>query len=128
MHKRSQVISFSFTYYQYFFFFFESTGQPVSTEFDPYSARFQFVFTVNTDINQPTIIYINEELNYPHGADIIVTPANSLTWNSTSLNYYEFTTTSAATNGTSINILITAKRLAWYHRVWNWIKTKFCFL
>jgi hypothetical protein len=64
---------------------------------------------VNTDIHAPTIVYINEELNYPHGADITVTPADSLIWNSTSSNYYEFTTTTATKNGTNITILITAK-------------------
>jgi len=91
-------------------FVFKWIGQPVSIDFDSYSARFQFIFTVNTEIHQPTIIYINEELNYPHGADIVVTPANSLTWTSTSSNYYEFTTTSSAINGTNITILITAKK------------------
>ncbi len=82
---------------------------------------------MNTDIHQPTVVYINEELNYPHGADITVTPADSLIWNSTSLNYYEFTTTTAAKNGTNITILITAKKLAWYTRAWNWVKTKVFF-
>lgn len=67
---------------------------------------------MNTDIHQPTVVYINEELNYPHGADITVTPAESLLWNSTSSNYYEFTTTAATKNGTTITILMTAKNLA----------------
>lgn len=67
---------------------------------------------MNTDIHKPTVVYINEELNYPHSADITVTPADSLIWNSTSPNYYEFTMTTAAKNGTNITILITPKTLA----------------
>ena len=54
--------------------------------FDPITARFEFIFTVNTDIHQPTIIYINEDLNYPQGCNINVLPVDSLTWSSTDRN------------------------------------------
>lgn len=95
--------------------------------FDPTTSRFQLVFNVNTDIHQPTIVYINEELNYPQGFDIQVSPANSLTWNSTSTNYYDFTPSASTKNGTAITIQITQKKLIWIRRAWNWIKTNvFC--
>jgi len=99
-------------------------GQPLSMIFDPRTARFQLVFIVNTDIHQPTIIYINEELNYPQGCDINVAPVNSLTWNSTDPNYYEFIPGTSTKNGTAVTILITPKTLNWFHRFWNWIKIK----
>jgi hypothetical protein len=77
--------------------------------FDPISARFQLAFNVNTAIQQPTIIYINEELNYPHGCVINVSPANSLAWNSTNRNYYEFLPTTSTKNDTIVTILIIQK-------------------
>jgi hypothetical protein len=95
--------------------------------FDSSSFRLQLVFNINTDIHQPTIIYINEDLNYPHGNDINVSPTNSLTWTSTSRNYYEFTPTTLTNNGTTITILITPKTLSWPYRFWNWLKTTFSF-
>lgn len=79
--------------------------------FDPITSRFQLVFNINTTIPQPTIIYINEELNYPHGFDINVSPNDTLTWNSSERNYYEFSPTASTKNGTIITILITAKTL-----------------
>jgi hypothetical protein len=99
-------------------------GQPLSMVFNPTTARFQLMFIINTDIHQPTIIYINEELNYPQGSDINVAPVNSLTWNSTERNYYEFTPGTSTKNGTAVTILITPKTLNWFHRFWNWIKIK----
>ncbi len=82
--------------------------------FDPISFRFQLNFIVNTDIQQPTIIYINQELDYPHGYDINVSPFNSLTWNSTNQNYLEFKPTISTKNNTTINILLTPKTLNWF--------------
>ncbi len=77
--------------------------------FDPISFRFQLVFNINTAIQQPTIIYINEELNYPYGCDINVSPVNSLTWNSTDRNYYEFSPVTSTKNETTVTILIIPK-------------------
>jgi hypothetical protein len=77
--------------------------------FDPISSRFQLDFLVNTNIQQPTIVFINEDLNYPHGYDIHVSPVDSLTWNSTTRNYYEFSTITSTKNNTMITILITSK-------------------
>ena len=31
--------------------------------FDPIAATFQLIFIINTDIRQPTIVYLNEDLN-----------------------------------------------------------------
>jgi hypothetical protein len=98
--------------------------------FDATTARFQLVFNINTDIHQPTIIYVNEELNYPQGCNINVSPASSLTWNSTERNYYEFTSGTATKNDTTITILIMPKTLSWFTkfcRLWNWIKVKVFF-
>ena len=95
--------------------------------FDPTTSRFQLVFNVNTDIQQPTIVYINEELNYPKGFDVNVSPANSLTWNSTETNYYQFTPAASTKNGTSITIQITQKQFNWIQRAFNWLKSVISF-
>ena len=87
------------------------SGQPMSMSFDPITSRFQLVFNINTTIQQPTIVYINQELNYPHGFDINVSPNNTLTWNSSERNYYEFSATTSTKNGMIITIFITAKTL-----------------
>ena len=83
--------------------------------FDPISFRFQLVFNINIDIRQPTIVYINEELNYPTGFDINISPINSLTWNSTNGNYYEFKPVTSTKNNTTITIFITPKSLNWFY-------------
>jgi len=103
-------------------------GEPTFMFFEPTSCRFQLTFNVNTDIHQPTIVYINEDLNYPHGNDINVSPVNSLTWTSTSRNYYEFLPVASTKNGTTITILITPKTLHWFYRFCNWLKMKVFFL
>jgi hypothetical protein len=95
--------------------------------FDPTSYHFQFRFTINTDIHQPTIIYLNEDLNYPHGVDITVSPVNSLTWTSTNRNYYEFIPTTSTKSGTTITIQCGPKTLNWAYRAWNWLIKKLSF-
>ncbi|CAF3794333.1 unnamed protein product [Adineta steineri] len=102
-------------------------GQPISMSFDSISFNFQLTFDINTNIQQPTIIYINENLNYPHGNNIDVSPVNSLTWTSTNRNYYEFLPTTSTKNSTMITIKITPKTINWFHLLWNWFKEKIIF-
>ncbi|CAF3853837.1 unnamed protein product [Rotaria sp. Silwood1] len=102
-------------------------GDPINMLFEPATSRFQLVFNVKTDIHQPTIIYINEDLNYPYGNDINVSPVNSLTWTCTSRNYYEFLPVASTKNGTTITILITPKTLHWFYQFCNWFKMQICF-
>lgn len=125
MHKQLQVTT-DYHYYYYFLIIFE-LGQPTFMAFNPNSSQFQFVFEINTDIHQPTIIYINEDLNYPLGHNINVSPPNSLTWTSTSPNYYEFIPTTSTKNGTIISIEITAKTANWFSKFSHWLLTKIAF-
>ena len=39
-------------------------------EFDPDTSDFQLVYHANIDIQQPTIIFLNEKLYYPNGYNI----------------------------------------------------------
>jgi hypothetical protein len=113
--------------YLFAFIHFVHLGQPIVMSFEPISFHFQLVFNINTDIQQPTIVYINEELNYPHGCDIQISPINALTWNLTNKNYYEFAPVQSTKNNTTITIFITPKTLRWFERVWNWIKMNISF-
>ncbi|CAF0742966.1 unnamed protein product [Adineta ricciae] len=97
-------------------------GLPVSMMFDPKTAVFQLTFIINTDIHQPTVVYINEDLNYPQGNNIDVSPASSLTWTSPTRNYYEFLPATSTKNGTSIVIKIVPKTFNWYDRLQIWIQ------
>ncbi|CAM4966051.1 unnamed protein product [Rotaria socialis] len=84
-------------------------GLPISMSFFPTTNLFELQFIINTDIQQPTVIYLNEDLNYPHGVSIILNPENSLIWASPNHNYYEFVASGSVKNGTTILIQIFAK-------------------
>ena len=99
-------------------------GQPITMEFLPNTNAFRLQFTINTDIKQPTIIYINEDLNYPRGVRITVNPPNTLTWKSSSRNYYEFLPTSTVTNGTTITIAIDPNNGNYLYRLFRWIRQR----
>lgn len=45
-----------------------------SQEFDPDTGDFQLTYHANVDIQQPTIIFLNENLYYPNGYDISINP------------------------------------------------------
>lgn len=95
--------------------------------FDPNTYRFQLTFNINTTIQQPTVVYVNEDLNYVYGVNIQVSPTSSMTWKSPSRNYYEFIPATSTKNGTTITITMTPKSAYWQNRFWHWIKTKLSF-
>lgn len=84
-------------------------GLPMTMLFAPDTALFRLQFIINTDIPQPTVIYLNEEFNYPQGLNIVIRPDNALSWTSPEKNYYEFLPTSTIKNGTTILIEITPR-------------------
>jgi len=83
-------------------------GQPISMDFDSVTFRFELTFNINTDIHQPTIVYLNKKLNYPFGQDINISPQDSMIWNATTSNYYEFLPALSTKNNTKITIIIYA--------------------
>ena len=84
-------------------------GAIVSLNFDPLSAAFSLVFSANPNITAPTIIFLNRELFYPRGANVAVTPANSLTWHQGDVaNRLFFEYGSGVTAGQNITIAILA--------------------
>lgn len=51
-------------------------GEPISLRFDRWSGYFDFTFRFNSDIEEqkPTVIFANQKVWYPDGANVIVTP------------------------------------------------------
>jgi endoglycosylceramidase len=75
--------------------------------FNPQNANFELVFRSNTDVQQPTLIYLNEEWWYPNGYTVDITPAIAVTWTSPETNRISVSFTEAAENGSVIQINIT---------------------
>mmetsp|Transcript_28691 Transcript_28691/g.51076 ORF Transcript_28691/g.51076 Transcript_28691/m.51076 type:complete len:527 (-) Transcript_28691:326-1906(-) len=48
-------------------------GIPLSMSFDSTSKAFELVFTVDTSIAAPTVLYLNEEVHYPKGYSLTIT-------------------------------------------------------
>ena len=107
--------------------FYRRLGVPKSMFFDPNTYRFQLTFNINTNIQQPTVVFVNEDLTYVAGVNVQVSPASSMTWKSPSRNYYEFLPATSTKNGTVITITITPKSARWPSRFWNWLKKRFSF-
>lgn len=74
--------------------------------FFPSTNVFELQFIINTDIQQPTIVYLNEDFNYPHGVNITINPEKALTWTSKERNYYEFVPKDSTKNETIILIQV----------------------
>lgn len=90
--------------------------------FDPITADFELHFIINTDVEKSTVIYLNEEFNYPHGVIINVIPSDSLVWTSTTPNYYEFTPNISTKNQTTIILQISPNAEHWIGKIFHWIK------
>ncbi|CAF3840020.1 unnamed protein product [Rotaria sordida] len=97
-------------------------GLPLSMSFDPTTANFELRFIINTDIEKPTVIYLNEEFNYSHGIIINVTPLDSLVWTSSIHNYYEFIPAASTKNRTMIILQILPQTEHWFYKILNWIR------
>ncbi len=63
-------------------------GKIDSMNFD--EGKFQLIFHSFPDSSVPTEIYLNQELWYPNGFSVKISPENSLVWNQVEENYLEF--------------------------------------
>uniref|UniRef100_A0A7S2L1Z6 Glycoside hydrolase family 5 domain-containing protein n=1 Tax=Zooxanthella nutricula TaxID=1333877 RepID=A0A7S2L1Z6_9DINO len=63
-------------------------GTPTRMAFDPDTGAFELVFVASVR-TAPTVLYVNEELHYPHGYDVEVTPTGCLNMRSLEKNYVE---------------------------------------
>jgi len=84
-------------------------GTPIKMQFVPESSVFQLIYQVNTTITAPTEIFLNEAFYYPNGFTITILPKTAATWTKVSRNYITVTTSSTATQGQQIQVVITAQ-------------------
>ena len=47
-------------------------GIPTKMKYDAKSLRFELCYTVNPDIDQPTVIYVNNQIHYVNGLNVRV--------------------------------------------------------
>jgi len=80
-------------------------GVPVSMTFHSDTSLFTLTYELNTSIQAPTIIYLNEEWYYPNGFNIDLVPSNLATYQKARTNYLEITGTQSGT----LTVTITAK-------------------
>lgn len=55
-------------------------------------------------------IYLNEELHYPKGYEVSITPSNAATYRSSAKNHIEVTHSASIPQGTVVSVVVTAKQ------------------
>ena len=79
--------------------------------FDPETGDLSFDFTLDTNITEPSVAYLNEEYYYPKGVDIKIKADNG-TYLTPEIdqqgNYHSFMITDEALNGTLIRVSVSA--------------------
>merc|ERR1719401_566472 len=87
-------------------------GTPSKMSFDPLTGAFTLVFTA-TVRDAPTVVYLNEELNYPGGYSLEVTPANCLSQQKSEANYINlYLVKGAQCEGSSVTVAVRRKSAA----------------
>ena len=80
-------------------------GHGLAMAFNVTTGDFLLKFLLDTSISAPTEVYAYQQLHYPKGAAIKVTPA-VLKWEEARPNYFAFTPTEAAEDQTIVTIAI----------------------
>lgn len=55
-------------------------GTTESFKFNTATGDFQLVYTPTTTIEAPTVIFAHQDLNYPTGMKVTITPIGAATW------------------------------------------------
>ena len=84
----------------------KTTGSPQFAYFDYKSGYFVASFLLDTSFTSATELYLNEDLHYTNGFNVVVSPSGSLSWRKIQKNKIEFTATPLAKNGERIEIII----------------------
>jgi len=85
------------------------SGIPTFMSFDPSTSNFQLTYNMNTTIQYPTIIYLNEAWYYPNGYTVAISPASAATWKSGGKNSILISAVSGTKNGQKLSVVIAAK-------------------
>jgi len=81
-------------------------GIPTYMHFDNETSRFELRMNVNTEITEPTVIYLSETYYYPHGIEVQLLPSGIAKWTKTEVNRVEVSLEASASNGQELLIVI----------------------
>ncbi|EGC38983.1 hypothetical protein DICPUDRAFT_148335 [Dictyostelium purpureum] len=81
-------------------------GVPQAMKYDTTDATFTLTYTIDTTITQPTIVYLNEQLQYPNGYTAKITQGTA-TLDQSKTNYILITPSSATQNQSTITLTVT---------------------
>jgi hypothetical protein len=82
-------------------------GVPTYQNFDMKTSNFSATFEVNSSINAPTVVYLNQKYYYPEGFNYTLSvPAD---FDLSDSRYIKFQITDPTTNGSQVSIKITKK-------------------
>ncbi len=75
--------------------------------FDPLSGAFVLLFALDARVAaaSPTVIFLNQQLHYADGFDVLVHPAGALQWSQPEPNCLYFTQPAVA-DGTNITLIV----------------------
>ena len=85
-------------------------GHMTDLKFDPSTYNFRLVYQITEKCHSnTTVIFLNQDLHYPNGYDVVVEPAGKVTWYSTVSNYVLVQHSSALGPGSDIVVHIKPK-------------------
>jgi endoglycosylceramidase len=64
-------------------------GELKVTTFVPETAHFQLQYAPNATVAAPTEIFLNQQLYYPRGFSVTITPNGAATWQQPEKNYIQ---------------------------------------
>jgi endoglycosylceramidase len=85
------------------------SGVPIHMAFQPSNSHFVLSYAVDTSINQPTEIYLNEHLYYPNGFTVTLNPSAAASWKQVETNRIQVMASSSAKSASILTVTITPK-------------------
>lgn len=64
-------------------------GLPLLMDFNAETSEFQLIYNLDTTIQGPTVIFLNEKWYYPNGYQVRLSPSGLATWSKISTNYIQ---------------------------------------
>lgn len=83
-----------------------TAGRLTHMHYDTHTADFSMVYRLNSSISKPTEIFLHQELNYPDGVEVTITPSASARWSWLSKNVIGVRATVESKDGEPISVKI----------------------
>jgi len=84
-------------------------GNTTFIRFNLTTADFTLQFEADTNINEPTEIYLSEDLHYPEGYEVLISPSRKADWKKASTNKIIVFTNHLTNFGEKIQVKIMKK-------------------